>query len=204
MKKLIAAVSAALLIAGCLGKPGDAPFRYFSIVTEPVVEPATSGIPKSLWIVDFLAADRYGYEILHRTDPYGIGYEQFDRWVERPEDMTRRVFATVFEERNFFKEVVFGIATAPTDYILEGYVLQFDEIRADSIWTARFSVKLTLSEPLERRIIWSDLKTVEKPLEFNQSGGFAMAMSAAVLQSAKEALEDIEAILRRENEAPLQ
>ena len=199
MKKLIAAALMAVLLTGCFGKLRTVPFRYFSIVTEPGVKPAVVTIPKSIWIIDFQAAARYGYEIVHRTDAFGIGYEQFDRWVERPEEMTRRVYASVFDGRNFFKEVIFGVATAPTDYILEGYVLQFDEIRADSTWTARFSIKLTLSSPLEHRIIWTNLKTVERRLESNITGALAKAMSAAVLESAQDALREVEAILKKEN-----
>ena len=199
MKRLLVICAVCGIIAGCIGSPGSVQIHYFSINTDPDIEKAAASLPASLWIPDFRAASRYEYNMLFRTDEFGIGYMEFDRWIERPEEMVKRAFAMCMEKSGTFNKIQYGAVTEPTDYMLDGYLLEFDELRSGGVWKARFSIRLTLSKTLQRITIWNSVITTECEMEYNHSGGFAIAMSAAVLEAVQKVIAEAGAVIRKDN-----
>lgn len=198
MRKLLLLCLLAISVQGCIGMPGSISIKYFSIVTNPTITSIGSTLPKSLWVLNFQTASRYGYAMLFRTDAYGIGYKEFDRWIERPEEMVQRVFANVFVESHAFQDIVSGTMTKPTDYMMDGYIMEFDEVRGIDTWHALFTIKVTVYRTLQREAIWYNAMTSKIELPVNQSGGFAKAMSDAVFETAAKTLQEVIAAVKKD------
>jgi len=181
-----------------MGAKQAIPVQFFSIDTNPDVSASPTKAPVSLWIPNFTASQRCRQQILYRSDEYEISYKELDRWVERPEEMVTRVFARIITDSGAFQDVVYGAIPKPADYTLEGYVLEFDEIRSSESWKARFSIRLVLYKTLERRTVWSAIETVEKPMEFHQSVDLARAMSDAVAEVAENVLKEMVQAVRQD------
>ena len=183
------------LLGGCLGSRDFTPIRYYSVDTPLVTVPqAQRSWPVSLGIRPFTAATRYRDRILYRRSEVEIGFYEYDRWVEPPEEMVTRVIASVMRVSGMFRQVVAAGNVQLPAWILSGDLLRFDEVRGQGPSQAECWLRLELRRASDEQLLWSDLIKAAVPLVAETPEALAQAMSRAVQQVAIELVQRLQAI----------
>lgn len=181
------------LLGGCLGSRDFTPIRYYSVDTSPVsVPPAQRSWPLALGVRPFTAATRYRDRILYRHSEVQIGFYEYDRWVEPPEEMVSRMIGSVLRASGTFRQVLAAGNVQLPAWILSGDLLRFDEVRGPGRSQAECWLRLELRRASDEQLLWSDLIKAAVPLSAETPEALAQAMSRAVRQVGIELLQRLD------------
>lgn len=190
---LVCSVVILCCMAGCLGPREFIPIRYYSIDHLPPTRPQVShSRPVTLGVQPFTAATRYRDRILYRVSDVEVGFYEFDRWVEPPEEMVTRVMTAVLRASRLFRQVTSAGNVQPPAWILSGEVTRFDETRAAAGSRAECWLRLELRHARDERLLWSEALTAEEPLTAETPEALAQAMSQAVQEVAMRLVAKLE------------
>jgi ABC-type uncharacterized transport system auxiliary subunit len=190
---LIGSVAVLCLLGGCLGRSDFTPIRYYSIDSLPVTVPrATRSWPVLLGVRPFTAATRYRDRILYRLSEVEIGFYEYDRWVEPPEEMVTRVVASMVRASGLFRQVVAVDNVQLPAWILSGELTRFDEVRESGGSRAECWLRVELRRARDEQLLWSDIIRAAIPLTVETPETLAQAMSRAVQQIALHLITGLE------------
>ena len=158
-----------LLVGGCLGRGDLTPIRYYSVDSLPInITPVARSWPVPLGVRPFTAATRYRDRMLYRISAVEVGFYQYDRWVEPPEEMVTRVLSTVLGASGLFRQVVAADTVKLPAWILSGELIRFDEVREAGSRRAECWVQVEVQQAHNERLLWADVLkalTVDEPKE---------------------------------------
>jgi ABC-type uncharacterized transport system auxiliary subunit len=179
-------------LGGCLGSREFTPVRYYSIDTLSASAPQVArSWPVSLGIRPFTAATRYRDRILYRLSEVEVGFYQYDRWVDPPEEMVARVVASTVRGSGLFRQVVPVDGTPLPTWILDGELMRFDDVRAKQS-RAECWLRVELWRAHDAQLLWSDVLKAAVPLSTETSEALAQAMSRAVQHIAIRLVRELE------------
>lgn len=190
---LASSVLALLLVGGCLGRGDFTPIRYYSVDSLPVnVAPAARSWPVPLGMRPFTAATRYRDRILYRISAVEVGFYQYDRWVEPPEEMVMRVMTTALGASGLFRQVVAVDVVQLPAWILSGELIRFDEVRDTGGRRAECWLRVEVHQAHDERLLWADVLRATEPLAAETPEALAQAMNRAVQQVAASLIARLE------------
>jgi ABC-type uncharacterized transport system auxiliary subunit len=184
---------ALLLMGGCLGRGNLTPIRYYSVDSLPInVTPAARSWSVTLGVRPFTAATRYRDRMLYRLSAVEVGFYQYERWVEPPEEMVTRVLSTALGASGLFRQVVAADIIQLPAWILSGELIRFDEVREAGGRRAECWVHVEVQQAHDERLLWADVLKATEPLTAETPEAFAQAMSRAVQQVAISLISKLE------------
>jgi ABC-type uncharacterized transport system auxiliary subunit len=186
MKKTLLAAIIALGAAGCTPHIRT---DYFTINTEPEMEPSEERLPLTVSINNVRAPSRYQDQINFRTSEFRVGFYEYSRWVEPPAEMLRRTLCNALGRSGLFKKVDPSDIAWNPDLILQSSILSFDQVIEKNDSFAECALAMELERRDTGEPVWS--KQVRVRVKQERKGEFAAAMSRAVAQAVAESIEDM-------------
>jgi ABC-type uncharacterized transport system auxiliary subunit len=183
----VPAVLLSLLMVGCGGKlPAT---HYYSLKFPP---PAPRTEPKTsltLSIEPFRAAMNLRDDrILYYESPIEFSYYEYHLWSPDPATLLAELTHRHLDRMGIFRHVHIAPNQDRTDYSLQGRLLNFDELDYEPGGKARVALHLVLVRNKDYKVIWSDRREVEHPIEGSGISGVVEALSAASDQILNDSL----------------
>jgi ABC-type uncharacterized transport system auxiliary subunit len=181
------------LLTGCLGPRSFTPVSYYSI------EPEAGSMPQAdrtwampLGIQPFSAATRYRDRILYRLSEVEVGFYEYERWVEPPQEMVTRVVASTLHASGLFQQVRQIDRIQLPAWILSAALLRFDEVRAPDARMAECWLRLELRRAQDEQLLWSNTLKSSVALTTETPAALAIAMTRAVQQIARQLVSELQ------------
>jgi ABC-type uncharacterized transport system auxiliary subunit len=188
--RLLVSLMVVCSLGGCFPPQEFTPVRYYTI--EPLSlqgYQVTRTWPITLGVQPFTAATRYEDRILYRLSEVEVGFYEYDRWVEPPEEMVTRVVTTFLRTSGLFQLVTSADNVRLPAWILSGEVTRFDEVRTPAGSQAECWLRLELRRARDEQLLWSEVLTATTFLSAETSAALAQAMSQAVHEIALHLVE---------------
>lgn len=184
-----------VLLTGCLGARSYTPISYYSIESEADSMPqATRTWAMPLGIQPFTAATRYRDRILYRLSEVEVGFYEYERWVEPPQEMVMRVVADTLHASGLFQQVRQADHIRLPAWILSATLLRFDEVRTANTNFAECWLRLQLRRAQDEQLLWSNTLKSRIALTRKTPAALATAMSHAVQQIARQLVAQLQHI----------
>lgn len=149
---------------------------------------------KHLLIEEFTAATEYSRQsFVYRTSPHRIHYDPNRRWAIPPEDMIREQVARQLLATGLFARVATRLDMPPPDLILRGNLLRLGERVDKGSRYAELSLHLELLDAKSQTLLWSALKTREKPVENQNFESVIAVLSLSLQEILKESIPEMQA-----------
>lgn len=191
------------LLAGC-GSEKVPPTRYYKLDIPPAPAPAGPSVPVSLRIEPFrstrlLRQDR----IVYRPSAVEVGYYEYHRWAEPPNDSVTRALADQLTKRRAFQSIRISNGGDKADYVLRGTIDQLQEVDYKGAVRAQVSISAVLEDPSQRRTIWSGTASSESAVTQRDVQGVVAAMGKASQQSIARLTADVTKFIQVNRLAPV-
>jgi ABC-type uncharacterized transport system auxiliary subunit len=145
-----------------------------------------------LGVRPFTAATRYRERMLYRVSDVEIGFYEYDRWVEPPEEMVTRVITALLHASGLFRQVVTVDQVQLPAWLLSGELVRFDEVREGGRSRAECWLRVEVRRAQDERLLWTEVMRASVPLTAETPAALAQAMSQAVQQVATELIARLE------------
>jgi ABC-type uncharacterized transport system auxiliary subunit len=181
----------AVLLAGCGGGRTPAT-RYYKLDIPPAPAPNSPPASASLRIEPFgttalLRQDR----IVYRPSPVEVGYYEYHRWAEPPNDTVTKAFADQLAKRHIFQSVEISDGGERSDYVLRGTVDRLQEVDYMGGVKVQVSISAILEDPTQQQTIWSGTASSERTVTKSDVGAVVAAMGQASEQSIVRLTTDV-------------
>jgi len=189
--RIMALPVAAALATACLTLKEPVGVHYYLIKPKPVEARSEKQFPFALGVRPFSAPIRYQDEIFYRVSDVEVGYYDYHRWVEPPSDMITGTFADALQAAGLFRRVENIEDAGPSDLVLEGELIGFDEVESQGGRSAYCEVSLRIHWTGKGTPLWTgSFKTAVQVSEEGVSA-FARAMSEAVAELTRQAIASL-------------
>jgi ABC-type uncharacterized transport system auxiliary subunit len=181
-----------LFAAGLSCRSAGLPTKYYLIETDPAIVRSPSQHPVILGIGKIRAPSRYRDQIVYRTSAYDLGFYEYSRWAEPPDEMVRRALKNIADRSGLFRGADFSelLIEGLADLVLEGEIVAFDQLVDGAKTYAVCELTLFLIEGKSSSSLWTF--TASSEIRQEKEGGFAPAMSSAVREAIEDALAALE------------
>src|SRR4029450_9469415 len=116
------------LLAGC-GGPRGPQTKYYKLEIPQPPAPAGPAVPVSLRIEPFRTASLLRQDrIVYRPSPVEVGYYEYHRWAEPPNDTLTKALADQLTKRRIFQSVEIADGGKKADYVLSGSIDRLQEV----------------------------------------------------------------------------
>src|SRR5580698_7528740 len=139
------------LLAGCGSVMGPA-VRYYKLDIPPAPTPAGPSVSAPLRIEPFrttslLRQDR----IVYLPSPVEVGFYEYHRWAERPNDTVTKALADQLMGRGLFQSVEISDGSERAEYVLRGSIDRLQEVDYHGAVRAQVSISAELEDPARRK-----------------------------------------------------
>jgi cholesterol transport system auxiliary component len=179
------------LFAGC-GSERVPPTRYYKLDIPPAPAPAGPSAPIALRIEPFrttglLRQDR----IVYRPSPVEVGFYEYHRWAEPPNDSVTKALADQLTKQRVFKTVKISDGREKADYVLRGNIDRLQEVDYMGAVRAQVSISVALEDPVQHQTIWSGAASSECAVAKRDVQAVVAAMGQASQQSIMRLMADV-------------
>ena len=149
----------ALAVAAVVGSLACAasapPTRYYAL-DLPRPAPAAERLAHTAVLMPVRAGEiaRQG-RIVFRESPHEVGFYEYHRWAEDPEDSVAEALASELLARGTFASVTPFDGRTQADFILRGELRSIEEIDYDGPVKASVEIALELVDADTSRVVWS-------------------------------------------------
>ena len=190
MRTFLVSVIAGLL-AGCGNIQGPA-IRYYKLDIPPAPTPAGPSVQVPLRIEPFqttglLRQDR----IVYRPSPEEVGFYEYHRWAEPPNDTVTKALADQLMSRRVFQSVEISDGPERAEYVLRGSIDQLQEVDYHGAVRSQVSISAELEDPVRREKIWSSAASSECLVAKSDVQAVVAAMGQASQQSIARLVTDV-------------
>jgi ABC-type uncharacterized transport system auxiliary subunit len=180
-----------MALAGC-GSPRVPQTRYYKLDIPQPPAPTGPSAQASLRIEPFrstplLRQDR----IVYRPSPVEVGFYEYHRWAEPPNDTVTKALADQLKRRQVFQFVEISDGGETADYVLKGSIDRLQEVDYNGAVRVQVSISAQLEDPLRRQIIWSGAASSECPVAKSNVQAVVSAMGQASQQSIGKLTTDM-------------
>jgi len=179
------------LLAGCGGPRGPAT-KYYKLEIPPAPAPAGPAAPASLRIEPFRTASLLRQDrIVYRPSPVEVGYYEYHRWAEPPNDTVTKALADQLTKRRIFQSVEISDGGKKADYVLSGSIDRLQEVDYRGAVRVQVSISAELDDPVRQQKIWSGAASSECIVAKGDVQAVVTAMGQASQQSIARLVADI-------------
>jgi ABC-type uncharacterized transport system auxiliary subunit len=131
------------------------------------------------------------WRILRYPSPTQLEYYDDDRWVSEPSTMVAEVAAQLLERMGIARQARVLPWVDQMDYVLQGQILNFEEVDAESEHVGRVAIELTLLSFPKREGVWNGTFRAQKPITSDGVTAAVEALSAATHEVLKQGFENL-------------
>ena len=190
----------ALLAVGLAVSCGGLPkTNYYALrlpASVPVSDPKTDFVlgVEHFRALDVLRDDR----IIYYESPTRLNFYQYHRWSSDPATLLSELTARLLREKRIFADVCLLPSREPVDYVLKGRVFNFEEVDEEAGSKARVGFELTLVRSRDRKVVWSEERHAEQPIQAKGVEGVVDALNASTEALLREVLPGLAAQVERD------
>ena len=149
------ALAVAVAIGG-LACGASAPPTHYYALDLPRPAPAATRLAQTAVLMPIRAGQiaRQG-RIVFRESPHEVGFYEYHRWAEDPEDSVAEALASELLARGTFASVTPFDGRTQADFILRGELRRIEEIDYDGPVKASVEIALEVVDAGTSRVIWA-------------------------------------------------
>jgi ABC-type uncharacterized transport system auxiliary subunit len=149
-------------------------------------------VPVSLRIEPFRTASLLRQDrIVYRPSPVEVGYYEYHRWAEPPNDTLTKALADQLTKRRIFQSVEIADGGKKADYVLSGSIDRLQEVDYRGAVRVQVSISAELEDPVRQQKIWSGAASSECIVGKGDVQAVVTAMGQASQQSIGRLVADI-------------
>jgi len=190
--RIMAIPVAAAIATACLTFTEPVGVRYYLIKPKPVEERSEKQFPFALGVRPFSAPIRYQDQIFYRVSDVEVGFYDYHRWVEPPSDMIAGTLADALKAAGLFHRVESVENAGPSDLVLEGDLIGFDEVESQGGRSAYCEISLRIHRTGMGTPLWTGSFKTAVPVHEQGVSSFARAMSKAVAELTRQVIASLE------------
>ena len=184
------------LLAGC-GSVREPATKYYKLDLPPAPTTAGPSAPAALRIEPFrttglLRQDR----IVYRPSPVEVGFYEYHRWAEPPNDTVTKALADQLMRRRVFQSVEIFDVGEKADYVLRGSIDRLQEVDYMGAVKVQVSISAELEDPVRQQKIWSGAASSECVVAKSDVHAVVAAMGQASQQSIGRLVTDVSKFVR--------
>ena len=179
------------LLVGCGSARGPST-KYYKLDIPPAPTPAGPSAPVALRIeplrtTSLLRQDR----IVYRPSPVEVGFYEYHRWAEPPNDTITKALADQLIRRRVFQSVDISNGGDKVDYVLRGSIDRLQEVDYPRAVRVQVSISAELEDPVRQQTIWSGAASSECVVAKSDVQAVVAAMGQASQQSIGRLVTDV-------------
>jgi ABC-type uncharacterized transport system auxiliary subunit len=179
------------LLAGC-GSVREPVTKYYKLEVPPAPTPAGPSAPVPLRVEPFRAGNLVRQDrIVYRPSPVEVGFYEYHRWAEPPNDTVTKALAGQLMSRHVFQSVEISDDGEKPDYVLRGSIEQLQEVDYNGAVKVQVSISAELEDPVRREKIWSSIASSECLVKKSDVQAVVAAMGQASQQSIARLVTDV-------------
>ena len=185
-----------LVLGGCGSVRGPAT-KYYKLDIPPASASAGPSAPASLRIEPFRTTSMLRQDrIVYLPSPTEVGFYEYHRWAEPPNDTLTKALADQLMRRRVFHSIEISDGGEKTDYVLKGSIDRLQEV--DYMGGVRVQVLISteLEDPVRHQIVWSSAASSESIVAKGDVQAVVAAMSKASQQSITRLTTDVAKFVR--------
>jgi ABC-type uncharacterized transport system auxiliary subunit len=129
--------------------------------------------------------------IVYRPSPVEVGFYEYHRWAEPPNDAVTKALADQLTKRRVFRSVEVSGGAEKADYVLRGSIDRLQEVDYTGAVRVQVLISAELEDPVQRRIIWSSSAASERVVARSDVQAVVAAMGQASQQSIVHLMADV-------------
>jgi ABC-type uncharacterized transport system auxiliary subunit len=120
-----------------------------------------------------------------------VGFYEYHRWAEPPNDSVTKALADQLTRRHVFRSVEVSDGGQKTDFVLKGSIDRLQEVDYMGAVRVQVSISAELEDPVQGRTIWSSAASTERVVAKGDVQAVVAAMSQASQQSILRLTTDV-------------
>ena len=179
------------LLAGC-GSVHAPATKYYKLEIPHAATPEGPFAPVSVRIEPFRTTNLLRQDrIVYRPSPVEVGFYEYHRWAEPPNDAVTKALADQLLRRRVFQSVELSDRGGKTNYVLRGSIDRLQEVDYMGAVKVQVSISAELEDPVRGLRIWSSSATAECVVAKSDVQAVVAAMGQASQQSIVRLVTDI-------------
>ena len=179
------------LLAACGSVRGPAT-QYYKLDIPPAPAPPGPSEQASLRIEPFRAPGFLRQDrIVYRPSPTEVGFYEYHRWAEPPNDTVTKALADQLMRRRVFQSVEISDGPEKADYVLRGSIDRLQEVDYLGAVRVQVSISAELDDPVRQQKIWSGAASSECVVAKSNVQAVVAAMGQASQQSIGRLVTDV-------------
>jgi ABC-type uncharacterized transport system auxiliary subunit len=191
-------------LAGC-GSQRVPPTTYYKLnmppAPSPTAPPASTAISlriEPLRSSSLVRQDR----IVYRPSPEEVGFYEYHRWAEPPNNALTQALADQLTKRRVFRSVSISDNGEKADYVLTGSIDRLQEVDYGGSVKAQVTISAAL-EDSQGQTIWSGAASSESAVAKRDVQGVVVAMGQASQQAIAKLSTDVTKAMQARQLAPV-
>jgi ABC-type uncharacterized transport system auxiliary subunit len=129
--------------------------------------------------------------IVYRPSPVEVGFYEYHRWAERPNDTVTKALADQVMGRRLFQSVEISDGPERAEYVLRGSIDRLQEVDYHGAVRAQVSISAELDDPVRREKVWASVASSEFVVGKSDVQAVVTAMGRATQQSIERLVTDV-------------
>lgn len=190
----------ALSASGCGGGGGaSTSARMYTLRLPDAPAPAPASSKLIIGVENFSAVTPLNDQrILKYASPTQIEYYDEDHWVSEPTTMIPELAAHYLERMGIARQAGLLPWVESMDYVLQGQILNFEEVENGGQREARVALELTLLRFPKREVVWTGTFRARQPVAGNNVPATVEALSLATQNVLKDGFTQLAESLHRQ------
>ena len=190
-------ITAIALLAGCLACGGKVPATRYYALDLPTPSPSEARLEHTAILMPIRVGQVIGQgRIVYRESPEELGFYDYHRWAEDPEDSVASALVHEMLARGTFATVVPFNGRTRADFVLRGELRRLEEIDYDGPVRAIFEISLELVDSGTEMVAWSSTVSITEDVPMSDVRSVVSRMSAAARQGIQQLCEQLDRHLR--------
>ena len=179
------------LLSGC-GSVHAPATKYYKLEIPHAATPVGPVAPVSLRIEPFRTTNLLRQDrIVYRPSPVEVGFYEYHRWAEPPNDAVTKALADQLLRRRIFQSVELSDRGEKTDYVLRGSIDRLQEVDYMGAVRVQVSISVELEDTAQRQKIWSSAAASECMVGKSDVKAVVAAMGQASQQTIGRLMTDV-------------
>lgn len=179
------------LLTGCGSVHGPAT-KYYKLDIPPAPTPVGPSASAALRIEPFRTSSLLRQDrIVYRPSPVEVGFYEYHRWAEPPNDTVTNALADQLTKRKVFQSIEISNGDVKAEYVLRGTIDRLQEVDYMGAVKVQVSISAELEDPVRGLTIWSSAATAECVVAKSDVNAVVAAMGQASQQSILRLVTDV-------------
>jgi len=179
------------LLAGC-GSVHAPATKYYKLEIPHAATPEGPFAPVSVRIEPFRTTNLLRQDrIVYRPSPVEVGFYEYHRWAEPPNDAVTKALADQLLRRRIFQSVELSDRGGKTNYVLRGSIDRLQEVDYMGAVRVQVSISVELEDTTLRQKIWSGAAASECMVGKSDVKAVVAAMGQASQQTIGRLMTDV-------------